>query len=73
MLLAPELQTRMPLWSAAWRRETALGFQARGDNPPINIIGTLDGISIRQEMPAYTEVACPKDCWNRTSFPALNV
>jgi len=73
MLLAPELQMRMPLWNAAWRRETALGFQARGDNPLINIIGALDGIAIRQEMPAYTEVACPKDYWNRKGFFALNV
>ena len=61
MLLSPGLQMRMPLWNSDWRRKTAAGFQSRGDNPLKNIIGALDGIAIRQEMPSYTEVICPRD------------
>ena len=73
MLLAPGLQMQMPLWNADWRRKTAAGFQARGDNPLTKIIGALDGIAIRQEMPSYTEVICPRGYWNRKGFFPLNV
>jgi len=72
MLLAPGVQMRIPHWNADWRRKTAAGFQARVDNPLINVIGSLDGIDIRQEMPSYTEVICLKDYWNRKGFFALN-
>ena len=73
VISTPELQMSMPVWDAAWRRRTAAGFQRRSDSPLRNIIGSLDGIAVRQERPTAAEVTCTKDYWSRKGFFAYNV
>jgi len=69
----PELQMSMPVWDAAWRQRTAAGFQRRSDSPLRNIIGSLDGIAVRQERLTAAEVTCTNDSWSRTGFFAYKV
>ena len=73
VLSTPELQMIMPVWDAKWRQRAAAGFQRHGDSPLRNIIGALDGISVRQERPTAAEVMCTTDYWSRKGFFALNV
>jgi len=73
VMSTPELQMSMLVWDAAWRRRTAAGFQRRSDSPLRNIIGSLDGIAVRQERPTAAEVTCTKDYWSRKGFFAFNV
>jgi len=68
----PAMEFHLPLDDSSWRLRTAAGFQSRGDGPFDNILGALDGIVVKQEQPAATDVACLADHWCRKGYYALN-
>jgi len=55
---ATAMDLHLPLEDYSWRLRTAAGLQSRGDGPFVTILGALDGIVVKQEQPATTDVAC---------------